>query len=134
MIKQHIRTILLDDSDVVSVVSNRVYVGIKPQGMTSNCIVLETTSEERIPTNSGETGLVESSIQCSCYVTGYLNCATLADYVRQALNCYSGTVDSTRIDVIYVTNKTDSFGTIPPGEDRPQYRIDLDLSVHWAEN
>lgn len=128
MIEPSIKLILQDDSDVTNITDTRIYHTIKPQNITSACIVLQLISANRFHTFEESSGYIVGTIQLDCFGDSYQQAKTVADKVRLALDGYAGTKNSVEIDYVELDNERAIEITPEDGKQTPAlYGVSLEF-------
>lgn len=95
--------------DVTSIVGNRVYPMLLPQGSEYPAIVYQRISGMRVRSHSGPSSLAYPRIQFSCWAQTYSDAKRLAERLRVSLDGYRGTVGDMNIQAIFVENDIDLY-------------------------
>ena len=82
---------LLATTAITTLVSNRIFVGARPQASTLPAIVVNRVSGAPLYSDDGEDGLEESRFQIDCWGSTYSSAKGLARAVRGALSAFQGT-------------------------------------------
>jgi len=127
-------SILSSDSGVSAIISTRIYPRIVPQLASLPALSYQQISGPREHTMSGPAGMVKSRWQINCVVESYSALRALADAVRKALDCYSGTASSTKIDVGFLDNENDGFDSIHDVKSSKRYTKILDFIIWFQES
>lgn len=122
-----LRYVLLDDSEVFSLVGNRVFRGVaeqredKPYGVFFR---LKTISHQAL---GGASGLKECEIQFNWYCLNFDTLDQLADAADRVLDGFMGTVelDGKALDIqsCYLSDESDGDVEIPDASSFPIYCI-----------
>jgi hypothetical protein len=113
-----VRTYLLTQSGVTSLVGTRIHFNNLPQSATLPSVVLELTSsrrEARTLTSSGD--LWASDVTLLAYATTNATAASLATALDAAVERKSGTWGSTTVTTTIVSNLDDSLQSPRDGSD-----------------
>ena len=110
-----IYSILSNDNNVISVVSDKIFPDIVPDKDTTNenidypLIIMTRATVD--PTNSKckNSNSDKATIEIICYSNSYNDAVDLAQYVRTALDFYKGTVESIRIDNIRLISMNEDY-------------------------
>jgi hypothetical protein len=99
--------VLHDDATVLGIVVAKIYPNNIPQGITVPAISYHEISGMRDHVLGSATGLVMSRYQINCWDDDYAGVRTLANAVRNALDDYAGTKDSTYIQRALIDGEND---------------------------
>ena len=124
MITQAIGKILADNTGVAALVGERIYTQSAPLEAVYPLITFSLAS--KVPTNTKDGGSVvdESRIQVDVYSKLALTAGQIEAAVRTALDGYSGTLFSHRIDSIYFEQQRELFDP-----EQRVYRISTDYFI-----
>lgn len=131
--EEAIVSILKNDTDVDGLVSTRIYPNEVPQGASMPAISYEQTSGDREHTMDGPVGMVPGGFVLNCWAETYSGARTLSDYVRIALDGYSGTTGSQYFWVIFLENESDNLQRIPDVKVLRRYSKQLTFTVWFKE-
>ena len=90
----------------VPLVSNRVYAGIAPQGVTKPYLVYTKVSPGRQYTHGGYADLQRPRMQVSCYGTTYGSAKAVAGEVITAMEGWPGSND---VQAAFIEGEQDMF-------------------------
>ena len=90
-VEQGIRSLLVADSDVFGLTGVRIFPWMRQQGTTFPAIVYELDGTEPQDGLGGYQSLTRATLSISNIAETYGGAKTLAGYVRDALNGYTGT-------------------------------------------
>lgn len=90
-----IYNILNNDSDVVALVSTRIYPNVAKQGSTFPFIVYQTTGVDPTDTKDGVSPMDVNAFEVLCFADSYSGAVDLAQKARIALDRVSGTYPAT---------------------------------------
>ncbi len=109
MIGPVIYSILSNAQAVATICSNRIYPRTAAQSAALPYVVYNQIS--RVPNaNKDRSKQVETyRMQVDCYAATYDQATALADAVNDALSFYSGTVGTTKVDIIVFENENDVY-------------------------
>jgi len=129
--------LLIDDSDVNTLVGSRIYPNYVPQGVTLPAITYQEISGVRDTHMTGASGLVQARFQINCWCKTYPDSRTLANYIRIALSPatddYPKTVVGTYISAIMLLNENDVPSIYGDNEEKSGFGKMLDFSVWFKE-
>ncbi len=138
--EEALRRILLDDSDVTDLISERVYPSKAGFRAAYPLVLYTRIDSEYFDTLAGLAGegLAHVGIQLDIFGKGYGAAKAVAQKVLTLLNTYSGTVagdddDSLEITRIRLTNKRDGFDNPTDGRPDGIYRIIQEYDI-WFKN
>lgn len=115
MIEQALYAILSGHAGLSSLVDNRIYPIVLPQGPLLPAVTYQRVSGEREETHDGPSGLARPRFQVSCWaqilpgVNAFDQARAVAEQVRLALDGYQGTAGGVQIEVIQLENEVDLF-------------------------
>lgn len=134
-IRQSLYQLLAADLDVIAAgVAARIYHGVTVQDPTLPYVVLQRIGGVRNHASpGGAVGVVESRWQITCWADEPLNADPVAEAVRKALDGYSGTVDTVRIQGTFLENDVDLSQGPTDGSDKPVYGRVLDFLIWYDE-
>ena len=114
---------LTSQTAVSSIVSNRVYPIIAPQGTPLPLIMYQRTGVERPQSLSGNVGNPVVTLQLTSYGTSYIDVKRLARAVRMAVDGWTGTTASVTIQRTTLASEAD--GMEMPADDQmlPYYNV-----------
>ena len=124
-------SLLLSDSGLAALVSNRIHPGSLPQGATLPAIVMNRISGGPQYADEGETGLNEARVQFDCWAATYSQAKLVARAVIDRLSAFDGVVGTTTFANIMLDDERDLRET---GSNAAEYsfRTSLDFSV-WTQ-
>lgn len=102
-----IYSILTSDSDINTVVANRVYPSQQEQEVEYPSITYETFGNESFQSFSGISGLAVRRVQINIWASDFDQLCSLAEQVRLALQTYRGTVATIEIQNVTYENMGD---------------------------
>ena len=121
-------------TDVLAIVSKRVYPGFLPQGASLPAITYAKVSGPRIEHMGGKTGLEYPRVQINCWASTYSAAKALADKVRIAMDAYSGTWGSDTIRACILQDEADFIDESPELEARRIFGIRQDYEIWHVES
>lgn len=138
MIEESLIAFLLSKSGVTTLVSDRVYNDRAPQATTTTRstfprILTTTNSSDVQYDQSGESGLVDRSVQIQCQGLSKSSAKAVAAAVKAELSGYTGAIDDDYTPCCMLRSETDSFVTPDDGSDVGIYLVDLDFRLWHAE-
>lgn len=121
---------LLADGGLRTLVGNRIYWALAPQGVASPRIVLFRISGLRDMALDGPTGFVSSRVQCDCIGTTYSSAKAMARALEARLSGYSGTMGGLRFEGAFLVGERDD---VFDGETPDKlFRTSLDFNI-WTK-
>lgn len=120
-----IYNILSNDVDVSAVVSTRVYPVTTPQKVANPHITFDLYNTDPTDTKDGASKLDVYYIEVSCFHKEALDCVTLANHCRGALDRFSGINSGNVIDKIIFEGQDGPYFD----HERELFRVDLDVRV-----
>ena len=100
-----IYNILINDSDILSEVSTRIFPEIAPQGEVQPYVVYSVVSNSPTDTKEENGNVDEASIEVYCFNTKYSTAIDLGVAVRAALERKNGTFGGVKIQSINYINE-----------------------------
>lgn len=123
-----IYNILINDADVSTIVSDRVYPTVIPQKQSNPYITFDLYNTDPTDTKDGGSKLDVYFVEISCYHLEAMDSITLANHVRGALDRFAGINSLNVIDkIIYVTQDGPYYD-----EEKRLFRVDLDFRLRTA--
>jgi|WetSurMetagenome_2_1015567.scaffolds.fasta_scaffold00567_25 hypothetical protein len=108
-LKTALATILEDTTALTALVGTRIYSVMLPQGFTLPAVVFRMTADETERILSGHAGKARTTFEVSyCAVTDTA-AETGGEIIRIALDGYSGTVSSVKIQSVIMTTRSDDY-------------------------
>ncbi len=135
-VEQVLRAILLDDTDVATAVSSRVFPHDVPQGEDLPAIVYRLDSSAPIAHLAGRGGVV-ADLEVLCLADGYGTAKDLAEKVRAALAHFTGDVtpaDADTMTVERVLHKSSDDIELRPldGSGKPPAAVSVNVRFYYA--
>lgn len=116
-----LRTYLLTKTSVTTLVGVRIYPQVLPKGAVYPAITYARLGGERTRSLEGANGQVMTTVQFSCWSESWDQSEVVAEALRNVLECFQGTFDTTTVQGVFVE---------PPNDlDIPPVAAD-DLTVH----
>lgn len=109
MISKGLRTLLLAQSSITDVVSQKIFVGAATQGTEQPYIVIDRTSGEKFKGLDGYQGTRRAEIDIECWHNTPGDATTLADLVSDFLDDYTGAAGSATIKESTQVDETDNY-------------------------
>jgi hypothetical protein len=128
-----LRTALVANTAVTSIVSTRIYPVLAPASAALPFVTWRRTGISREQTLSAPMGVPRVSVDYSIYAATYEQARDVADAMRLCLDGYGGTADNTEVKQTSLENESDDFVTLA-GADMPSvYQITQTYDVWWQE-
>lgn len=128
-----LRTKLLADSTVASLVKGQVYPQLAPTTASLPYLVYSVPSSDRLYAMGGSTGLVTARCQVDCYATSYAVAKALATAVRSAINDQTDTTwGSVNIQACELANEIQMPVELLDGTKRA-YGVTQDYTIVYVE-
>ncbi|HMT13134.1 MAG TPA: DUF3168 domain-containing protein [Aestuariivirga sp.] len=116
---------LLAAAGLTSLVSNRVYWVIAPQGVAAPYIIMSVISSVPGYTMAGKDALTESRVQVDIYAKTYASAKAISAQVKSALSGFRGGVSGVTFDGIFIASERDTFTDDASPSDLLGVSIDL---------
>ena len=129
--EEALRAYLLTQSGVSSVVFDRAYWNVRPQGAALPALVLQVIDRSPAYTMDGNAALAETRVQIDCYGTTYAQAKTLARAVRAPLDGKRFTQSSIRFEAFRLDERDLSEAGTTEAE--RVHRISLDFQIWHQE-
>jgi len=129
-----IRSLLINDTPVNTVISGRVYPWMRQQGSDLPAIVYTLDATEPQQALGGHIDLTRAVLTVESLATSYSAAKDLADKVRTALNDYSGTVESVEVKSLVHDNDTASVEDSQTAGDRGVSVIESEYVVWFVSD
>jgi hypothetical protein len=107
-----LRTYLLTKTSVTNLVASRIYPQVVPQKKEASdvaypAIAYTRLGGDRTRSLGGANGQVMSSVQFSCFSYDYDTSEAVAEALRNVLECFQGTFDTTTVQGVFVEPPND---------------------------
>jgi len=123
--------LLLGHAPLAALVGNRVHWLVQPRSVTGFPYVnLTVVSDPRSYHMKGETGLRKTRVQVDAWAETYEGAKAVADAVTDYLSGYSGAINGTAFQSIFIVGSRDLTDSTT-GEERQLFRISVDLETSW---
>lgn len=132
-IEEGLYTKLSGTTAVSDIVAARIYPLLVPQGGTLPAIVYQRISGEHEHSHDGISGLATARFQITSIAATYTAAKALAEQVRIALDCKTGTWGTTDVQSSFLTNDTDAAYEPLPGSATGTVGISADYEFGYAE-
>lgn len=130
-----IRSVLLADADVASLLGTRVYPVIAPATAGIPFATYRRSAVQREQSLSGPTWVTTVILTLDLYAETYEAVRDLADKCRLALDGYGGiSPESVVVENVSLDNEADGFAQLAGGEAPPLYSVSQNYSILWQEN
>lgn len=133
MISEAIYSLLVNNTSITDLVSNRIYPMIRNQKSGLPAITYQVISGVRNYDLTGPNGLVESRIQVNCFADDPLEAGELAAVVRAALNGHRGGAAGVHIETMLLEDQGELPFIDPENEDQNVFAKMMDFYVLYKE-
>ncbi len=116
------------------IVAERVWPNKQPDMVDTlyPCIILFREATDRVYDHDGASGLVQARFEIVSMDKSYKQAKDLADLVRARINTFRGTMGTTTIDSILMSNESD-FLTMKNNAKTAFYAIPQEYDIHYRE-
>ena len=128
-----IYTILTGASGITDLTSTRIYPVYVPQDAVMPVLTYQELSAQREYTVDGSIGMVSARYQINCWASNYSGARALSEAVRDAMEDYSGTVNTRYIHTIFLEDEGDISSLNPGNEKIKRIGKRLDFLVWYNE-
>lgn len=136
-VERAVQQILLDDADVLAIVSTRIFAAKAEQGAAKPYLIYQMIANEHHEQFGGSAGLAAALIQISGFSTSKSEVLDLKEKVRLALqgNETTVTVGADTFDILSVHLEGDRDVDVDPqdGSDAEIYGFSMDYRVGYPE-
>ena len=129
--EEALRAYLLAQNGVSSVVTDRAYWNMRPQGAALPALVLQVIDRSPAYAMDGNSALAETRVQVDCYGPSYSSAKLLARAVRDPLDGKRFTQSSIRFEAFRLDERDLSEAGTTEGE--RIHRISLDFQIWHQE-
>lgn len=127
-ISSDLRTFLLADATLTTLIGTRMYPLVLPQDPTVPAITYQIISGHRFHSTDGACGLSTPRIQYDCWAATYLEVESLFEALRKRLDGYQGLAGSSQVQAAFFESERDDY------EDEAKlYRRSADFFVWYEE-
>lgn len=127
MIESELRTHLLTESTITSLVGARIYPVLLPQAPTFPAMTYQRVSGSRVQSLTGPSGMAHPRFQIDCWAQTYDGAKELAAAVMTELDGYRGTMGDTRVGGVIVYGDRDIYEP-----DVEIFRVTIDITI-WHD-
>jgi hypothetical protein len=127
-IASDLRTYLLADATLTTLVGTRMYPLKLPQAPTMPAIIYTWISGARVHSTDGPSGLSNPRVQFDCWAQTYLEAEALLEALRKRLDGFQGTAGSSWIQAVFFETERDGYD-----DDTELYRRSADFFVWYEE-
>jgi hypothetical protein len=120
-----IYNILAADASVTGITSTRIYPAVVPQKIADPFIEFDCYNTEPTDTKTSASILDTYFVEVSCYHTSALQAVTLSNYVRAALDRYTGLNAGNVIDKSIFDSQDGPYFD----HERELYRVDINFRI-----
>lgn len=130
-----VRTYLLSQSAVTDVISQRLYLDVRPQHATLPAATITKSSESHDHTLSDRTGTVKTRLQIECFSALRLTSNALAETIyKTGVAALKGVTNSVNIRGVQVEDGQRNYVIFDSeGGDEQTYVTQFDLMVYYRE-
>lgn len=128
MIKSAIVPVLLGNTAIAALVADRVWLGVRPQGVRDAGIVVTQITGSDEGTLTGPSGTTKGTLRLDCLAPSAAAVEQLADTVTTAIDGKA----FTRIDWLFVRDRQDIIVDIPQGAPAPM-TFGVQLTVEFMQ-
>jgi len=114
-IEEALRTYLLADANISSLVSTRIYYQYLPQNPVYPLIRYQVISDESLYSNDGDIGLDRPRIQFDSDSDDSEQCIALAGLIRKRLSGFRGAISGKQVQGIFRDNVRDDDEVLADG-------------------
>lgn len=122
-----LRSTLLAWDDLSSLIEDRLFSRVAPQGVQAPYVVMLRVSSPVQYHLSGEAGIATPRYQFSCYGKEHGQSRAVAAAIRGCLSGFRGPMGSTRVRWVSIEDVRDLYEDRADGEQIGLFRTDLDL-------
>lgn len=120
-----IYNLLSADASVSGITGTRIYPSVVPQKVASPYLQFDCYNTEPTNTKTGGSILDEYMVEVSAYHSDALNCVTLSNYVRAALDRFTGLNAGNVIDKIVFSSMDGPYFD----NEKELFRVDINFRV-----
>lgn len=131
-LEKAIRSVLINDATVASLVSTRVYPQRRPMGTSVPAVVYQTVFQETNQALETQAGIQRSRISIDCIDNTYGDTKTLRNAIQGALINYSGTLEGETIHSVRLESAVDIDEQNEPAGEFGFFRTILDFVI-WHQ-
>ncbi len=113
--------------------AGRVYPAPAPEDPTYPLIVYQRISTTRVRSMSGPSQLAKARIQVNAHAQSYAAAKTLADELRNALDCFQGTFGTVNVSGAFLEDDADIFDIEPENIANRVYGVRMDFIIGYQE-
>lgn len=125
-------TILKADSEIITLVGNRVYIGHAPQSAVLPFIVATLTGSDELQVLNGTTGSRILEYDIDCAAARSVTAENISGAVRAALTNYTGTVNGDTVHAVTVNAETCDYEAPQSGDEIGTHTATIDVAIHYA--
>lgn len=129
MLEPDVRTYILADTQVATLVGARMYPRMLPQTPTLPALVFQRIDTRRLHDLDGADGLPRARLQITCWAALPDDAATVAQAVRARLDGVTGTIGASTIGASLCTAERDVTDA-----EAGRVGVALDFLIHYQEN
>jgi hypothetical protein len=125
---------IADGTAIATVVGDRVWPNKQPDMVDTlyPCILIFREATDPVYDMDGASGLVQARFEIVSMDKSYKQARDLADLVKTRINAFRGTMGSTTIDSILMTNESD-FLTMRNNAKTAFYAVPQEYQIHFRD-
>tara|TARA_Y100001938_G_scaffold103379_1_gene141092 strand:+ start:318 stop:740 length:423 start_codon:yes stop_codon:yes gene_type:complete len=124
-----VRSKLISDSNVTSLVGSRIYPSALPQNADLPAIRYETSIQRPINKLSGGAGFAISTVSVDIIAESHIAAYNVQQAVRESLQGWTGTAGSTEFASVSAVNIREDFIEPIDASDVGRYRVNMDFEI-----
>lgn len=128
MFEEDLEKYLKEDSNISLLCNGRVFPVTLPQNTRFPAIVYQIISGERVNSHGGQSGLVETRTQITCFHSNYYLLKEFVQTVRIAMNSFKGDLYNTERIAIEFLSADDLYE-----ENQEIYMSPMDFRIWYQE-
>lgn len=117
-------TLVTEDAAVAALIGTRMYPALIPQDAVLPALAYQQISEPGLYSHEGDVGLMVVRMQFTAQATSYASARAVLDALRAVLTGYSGTVNNTHFQAVFVENARDEWAAT---FERATARLDVSI-------
>jgi hypothetical protein len=128
-----LRHALVNNATFSGLAGARVYPLVAPADAVYPFVTWRRVAVQRLQSLSVPAGTPRTTIDYTIFGATYDQARQVSDAMRDVLDGYAGTVDTTVVHRANVENETDDFVTLTGAELPPSYAITMTVETWWDE-
>ncbi len=121
------------NAGILAVATGGTYHVRRPIDSSAPCLVIGRGAGERGHDLSGGAGYAQPDFDLDCFATSFVTAKAIALAVRTALQGYKGTMGSTVVHSVIVSDETDLYAYAQNSSDVGMYHTALSATVLYQE-